>query len=254
MYEHQGLARTEDRRLGQASGLRSGCGRLQTRELRGEVGAGFAAEHGNGSRQRHGRGAKARETGEDGSGDPVGVHLRDAVGAGGRQRDPLGGERGKQLANQLGVPARRLMACRPEPGRRLGIQQRPDERIGALLAQRGQTQDGRCGLAVQRRQQLARRARLESTQPNGEHHGQAFESAGEIPDKAQRCRIGPVRIVDRDQQRGILGEIGGQPEESVQNRERRIAEPLRTRTRVPVRPPGRTAPGSRGPRHAPGVP
>jgi len=56
---------------------------------------------------------------------------------------------------------------------------------------------------------------------------QAFEPAGEVEQPAQRGLVGPVQVVDDKQRRVPKSEVGSEPVEAVQHRERRFRAPAR---------------------------
>ena len=58
---------------------------------------------------------------------------------------------------------------------------------------------------------LARRARRDQ-----QHDRQVGEAPGEVGEEAQRRQVGPLRIVDADQQRALRREVGGDPPQRVQ--------------------------------------
>ena len=51
-----------------------------------------------------------------------------------------------------------------------------------------------------------------------QHDGQLRQTAGEVVQEPQRRSIGPVRVIDGEQQRSALGEVRRQPVEPVQRR------------------------------------
>ena len=135
-------------------------------------------------------------------------------------------------------------------------------------AQRGRAQRDHARLRGQTRGQRLLLCRPQPGLADGEHqhHGQAFQAAGQIGDEPLRRLIRPVQVVDRQQQRCALRDVDGQPVQAVQDRERvLIASRLAAgqgqggqRHRV-VRPPLPAALGpylglEQLPYHAPGVP
>ena len=61
---------------------------------------------------------------------------------------------------------------------------------------------------------------------------QPVEPPREVAEPAQRRRVGPVQVVDREHRRLLEGEVGGEPVEAVHHRERRVALELGARDEV----------------------
>ena len=119
----------------------------------------------------------------------------------GRGLDALGGQRRQQLLGELRVAARRAVAGGREARRGLGLEPCAHERARSGRAERRQVDDARGGIGVQRGDELGRRPELEWAQRHGQHHRQPLETAGEVAQEPQRGGVGPVRVVDRDEQR-----------------------------------------------------
>jgi hypothetical protein len=60
--------------------------------------------------------------------------------------------------------------------------------------------------------------------PHGEHgeRRDAAEPRGQVGEKAERRRVRPLRVVDRQQQRAAGGEVRRQPVQPVQGAEQRV--------------------------------
>ena len=56
-----------------------------------------------------------------------------------------------------------------------------------------------------------------------DHDGQAGEPVREVKQEPQRRFVGPLRVVDGEQQRGAFGEVDHQPVQPVQGGERDVA-------------------------------
>ena len=186
-------------------------------------------------RQRHQRAQVGTAAEHRRRADDVGTAAVESRGAldhpgadplGADRRDPLGGDRlglpvaftelGDQRLDQQRVAAGRLVAGGldrrrggvADPladdlrGRRLAQQRRPDRREGEGGAEPVQ------GLGLD--------ARLVRPRRQGDHRGDAVEPLPQVTDEAQRGDVGPVRVVDREDQRTALGQSDHQPEESVQ--------------------------------------
>ena len=66
-------------------------------------------------------------------------------------------------------------------------------------------------------------ARLARPDGGGDQDRQPLQPPGEIGEEAQRRAVAPVQVVDREQQRPLAGEVGGEPEQAVERGERRDA-------------------------------
>ena len=62
---------------------------------------------------------------------------------------------------------------------------------------------------------------------HGKHqqHREPIQPAGQVRDEPQRRLIGPVQVIDRQQQRRLLRDTHGQPVQAVQHRERVLFAP-----------------------------
>ena len=99
-------------------------------------------------------------------------------------------------------------------------QGRSNELRRGRRGQRGWSNGSRGGVS----QQLGQHGIFILQRPYGRHdgHGSTFEAPDEVREPAQRCFVGPLEIVDRDQERARLGEVEGQPVEPVEDRERGV--------------------------------
>ena len=67
--------------------------------------------------------------------------------------------------------------------------------------------------------QLALRPLLARPRGGHDRHRQLVDSLDQIEQEAQRGHVAPMGVVDRDQDRAALGQVGGQPVQPVQPRE-----------------------------------
>ena len=136
---------------------------------------------------------------------------------------------GVELVDQFSEQERVARGVRQTGGGELGHAGTPkpalDQRAGSRGAQRPRLETQRRRVAADRVEDGApavRRRRLggRGVEPDRCHERdrQALQSARGIGEPAQRRLIGPVEIVDRDQQRRVRGEVGEQPVEAVDDR------------------------------------
>ncbi len=210
------------------------------RERGDEAMVDVVAEHDERARDGPCRGREAGEAHEHGARDALGrqlVHPRRLLGA---RVDRLRGDGARQLVQQEGIAAADLVARRRERAvgllAQLGSEQRRRGR-GAERARR----EAACEAVCRDPRQAARGARLIRAARDGEHDGQLLDARRQEADEVERGRVGPMRVVDREQQRGLLGERRGQPVEAVQDRERVGDTAAGGGGRRPVREPERAA-------------
>jgi hypothetical protein len=76
-----------------------------------------------------------------------------------------------------------------------------------------------------------------------EQNGQALEATRDVAEESKRRSIGPVGVVDEEQQRCPVGQVGGQPMQPMQGAELRVPvprrEPWAARADEALREPGR---------------
>ena len=184
--------------------------RRRQRQLR------VVAQHGRGPRHRHRVPALPCEPHEHGTrGGPRGEFLdpgqvRDV------RRHALGAQRLEQLGEQQRVAPGRLV-----PGVREGLVRSQELGRGAL-AQRERVHGDRERITDDLRQQVRARVPLDRPDAAEDRDGQAVEPADQVGQVAQRGLVGPLQIVDGEQDRRGLREVEGQPVEPVQDRERRV--------------------------------
>ena len=77
--------------------------------------------------------------------------------------------------------------------------------------------------------------------------GQAFQPMRQVGDEPLRRLIRPVQVIDRQQQRHLLRDVGGQPVQAVQDRERVLIAPAARRGSAPGAASATASPASRGP-------
>ena len=143
MHEPQHLAGREDLERGQRVCRGAGGVGVQTRELGGELERRVTPEDRDRPGERDGRLADPADPRQDRGGDAVGMEVGDTIGRRCGRLDPVGGERGEQLADELRVPARHPVAGAGESVRRLRLEQGTHVLVGGRLGQRRQAQDPR---------------------------------------------------------------------------------------------------------------
>ena len=129
-------------------------------------------------------------------------------------------ERAQELAQQQRVAAGGGMAGGAERG--LGGVAEPlaHERRGRGLAERSGPQRERRGILDDLGEQARVGARLGAAQRRGDEHRGAVEPPREVGEEAQRRAVGPVQVVDREQDGMLRREVEREPVERVQRGER----------------------------------
>ena len=125
------------------------------------------------------------------------AHARGLLGGG---RDRLGGQRPGQLAEQERVAAADLVAGRGERGVRRALQLGGQQRARPVRAQRARLQPRRGAVGGDPRQR-ALGAGLVRAAGDREQDRQLLQPRDQEPQEVQRRRVGPVRVVDAEQQR-----------------------------------------------------
>ena len=97
-----------------------------------------------------------------------------------------------------------------------------DEVLDRGSRQRREAHDLGRGIRGDRRQQVRLRPALARPAGDDERDVELLEPCEQEREVAQRRRVGPVRIVDDEAERALGREVGAQPVEPVQDRERRI--------------------------------
>ena len=159
--------------------------------------------------------------------DVADARRRRAVG-----RAAVGGERARELGEQERVAAARLVRGAHELRVGLGGEQLAQDVAGRRGAERPGADRARDRLAGDRVDELQRGVGLGRSRRQDEQHRQLVEAAGEVLRVAQRRHVGPVRVVERDEQRAVGGDPRGQPVQAVQQREQLAARRLRAGRRL----------------------
>jgi hypothetical protein len=152
-------------------------------------------------------------------GQPPADRLRDRAGRAARRRARGGGDPARQLAQQEGVAGRFGVEAGDEVVGGLPAQLLAEQAPGRRFAERGRPEEGRRGAVGERGQQL--RVHLGFAGPPGRHQEdrQILEPAGEVDEEAEARLVGPLHVVDAEQQGPGGGEVRGQPVEPVEERE-----------------------------------
>ena len=98
----------------------------------------------------------------------------------------------------------------------------PDQRGDRLGAERSGLQEAIAGASAKRCERRRIAARLRASQRQDERHRQVADPVREVFEEAERQRVRPVRVVDADEERLALAEVRRQPEEAVDQPERRL--------------------------------
>ncbi len=201
---------------------------------RGDVrGIRVVAQHGDGARGRGRVRADALEPPAHGRGKPVGHDLpdarrgrRDRLDSRLRQRAQVHGEQ-QRVASGGGVTGRHELGVG-------AVHHRRDRRD----AQRARPDGARRRRAQHRSDELLVDARLVRPQREADLRVHTLQPREHIGERAQRRRVGPVQVVDREEQRLLPGQPGEQPVQPVQHGEaggarRRVERrPRRRRVRL----------------------
>lgn len=175
---------------------------------------------------------------------------------GGRRPDAVRLERGQQLAQQQRVPARGDVALVAERRIRVGAEPRPHEVADGPGRQRPGMHEDRLRVVGDVRQHGRIGARVAGAPGRGHEQPLAVQAVGEVGDEPQRLPVGPLEIVDCEQQRLLLGQVEREPVKTVQHREGTALAGPRSRGRprtggvehraVEYGPGRRRGPGQRG--------
>jgi hypothetical protein len=132
------------------------------------------------------------------------------------------GDRAHELAQEQRIAARFRVAGSAEVFIGIGREALAQKCGGRLNTQRrGPDHDGhRVGDDLGERPVLAGLLRL---QASDHRNRQPLDPRQQVSEPAQRRQIGPVQVIEHEQERPARGEVRGQPVETVQCRERRVA-------------------------------
>ena len=133
----------------------------------------------------------------------------------------VGGDLPAQLAQQPRVAADRAMALAAHRRRGLG-RQAADELRRAARRQPLGVQDGRRPHAAEQAQQVRRRARVVDAGADGDQQRQVVDPPRQVGEHLERGAVGPLRVVDDQRERALLGERRAQPQHAVGDEHRRV--------------------------------
>ena len=242
--EGERLARPQDLGRRERIGGLARHPRFDLRQLRRAPQRSAVAQH----RRRPGeRGRAELESGESqqhGARDGLGAELAHPHGAGRVGRRALDLQRGQELLHEQRVAAGDVGARRGEPRGHVveerGAHEPVDRRAGERLQDDpfGGLVPGELGQEVRVHPGVARATR--------DHRGdrQLGEPLGEIQEEAQRRGVRPMHVVDRQQERPVVRDVGGQPVEAVQQREDVILAPATGRRLGAIEQRGRESRGT----------
>ena len=215
---------------------------LHARDRRRMAQLAAVAQHGQRLRQAERAGIKAPHPGDHPPPDPLqppGQQLaRIQLG----QRPAAGLGRPQQLGQVQRIAAARGVDGRAQLVARPAADRRAHHRAHGALAQQRRAQDRR-RLRANRQQRCSHRRRIARPQRNQQPGRQPLQPRREVSQPAQRGLIGPVRVVDDDQQRPAGREVGHQPVQAMQHRKRTAAGRLPGQRAGQQRPHRRGGPG-----------
>jgi hypothetical protein len=215
MNELEWVDTREDVRPDQEVGRPRGGGVLDVHEGGRQVQLGAPPEDGDGARQRSRHRSQAHQ--------PKQQLPRDAL-----RRDPADPKRvgpvalhaivlqsRDELAQQEGIAARRGVARPAELVVRVGREERADELRGRRRCEWREEHNVSAGVAGEARDEVAVGPGLRGSVGHEQQDRQLTETAGKVVQEAQRRGVGPVCVVDGQQQRSALGQIRRQPVEPM---------------------------------------
>ena len=148
--------------------------------------------------------------------DGLGPDRPDALHVAGAARDAVGGQRPQQLAQQERVPAGLLEA---RPHERVGARRIPaHERRARRVAERARLDHADVRRRGQLREQLGLRAGLARAHGGDDEHPEVLAARGELDQQADRLGVGPVEVVDDQDQRPLAAEVDHEPVQGVDQR------------------------------------
>ena len=206
----------KDVRTDQLGRGRNGCIRIQSGEGSDKLRVGLLTQDRYGPGEGLGLGAEATNTLKDEAGKRLGSELADAFGCA-RSRFDLLLEHGvHQLVEQERIAGARRVHRLHELLGGIGSEPLTEELRDGVEAERSRANDRRERLRLERVEYGRVGAGLSRPGADRHCHRQPFESAGEIGEEAQRRRVAPVDVVHGEQHGPLFGEVGGQPEETVE--------------------------------------
>ena len=104
------------------------------------------------------------------------------------------------------------------------------------LAERTRADDGGAGVALEDAEHGVALAGLARSQGEHEREGELVQARAQEGEEAQRRGVGPVGVVDEQQQRALRGQVRAEPVEAVEHGEARVRSGRRG-TRVAARQP-----------------
>ena len=134
----------------------------------------------------------------------------------------VGGDLPAQLAQQPRVAAHGAMAFAAHGRRGLG-RQAADELRRAARRQPLGMQDGGRPHPAEQAQEVRRSARVVDARADGDQQRQVVDPTRQVAQHLQRGAVGPLRVVDHERERALLGERRAQPQHPVGHEHRRVA-------------------------------
>ena len=185
-----------------------------------DVLGGAVADHGQ---RRHDRAvargerreATADDTARDGrDGRDVALRLVERVG-------PVRGDLPAELAEQPGVAVDHAVAVAADVDRR-ARRRAVDELDRAGRGQRLRVQERRRAHAAEQAEEVGRGVGIVGADADEDQQRQVGDPAGEVGEHLERRAVGPLRVVDHERDRTLVGERRAQPEDAVRDRHRGV--------------------------------
>ena len=218
VHECQRRLGAQDLGAGQRTGGRGDPWLVDLGEARGLRDGHAIAQDGHRSRDRERVGRQPREAHADRARDGSRADGAHEPRAGGERSHAVGLERARELADEQRVAARRGQACLDERGLRSLPEPVADQAGDAARAQRAGADELRRRLA-DRAEQVVVDIGFAGADRCQHEHGEILDAAREIGQQPQRRTVGPLQVVDGEQQRALRGEVEDRPEEAVQRGE-----------------------------------
>jgi hypothetical protein len=127
------------------------------------------------------------------------------------------GDPAAELAQQPRVAGRRAMALAADL-RRSRRRRAADELRRAAVGERLRMQHRRRGRPTDEAEEVRGRVGIVGAGADGDEHGQVGDPPREIGEHLQRLPVGPLRVVDDEHERRVLGQGGAQPQHAVGDR------------------------------------
>jgi hypothetical protein len=212
VHELDGARRGDDRLPHERVDDPGGLGPLDLREACRPCQPVDRPQDGQRAGEPYGPGSQHGEAGEHGPGDGLRAEVRHPLRLGRHRPYAVAPQAGEDLGEQKGVTAAR-MGAGPAEGVVGGVRHpRAYQPAHGLLAERAQAEDLGLDSAERAGQAGAGRTRAAGEQ---QEDGQVPDAPRQVGDEPQRRLVGPVHVVDGEQEGAALGQVGTHPVEPV---------------------------------------